>query len=175
MSTVQSSFTDLVIAAGVGQPPVEPRALHRLRAVRQAERVSRRSMARRLNTDIRTVSQQEQESADLSLSMLYKWQAALGVPIQELLLDTGEELSAPILQRGLMLRLMKTALSIVEQSKQLKIRRMGQNLVDQMLEIMPELAGVAPWPTVGKRRSPKELGAAARRYFSVRSVPEPDD
>ena len=65
-----------------------------------------------------------------------------------------------------MLRLMKTAISIVEQADQLQIRHLGQNLVDQILEIMPELAGVEAWPSVGQRCCVKELGQAARRYLS---------
>ena len=166
MSFVEySSIQAAVPPVPLGPPAAESRPLHRLQSVRKAEGVSRRAMARRLNTDVQTVAQQEEETTDLSLSTLYQWQAALGVPIEELLAETGAELSPPVLKRSQMLRLMKTALSIIEQAKQLGIRRMGQNLVDQILEIMPELDGVGPWPSVGQRRSLKELGQAARRFF----------
>jgi len=148
--------------------------LHRLRSVRRSEGVSRRAMARRLNTDVQSVAQEE-ESADLPLSTLYRWQAALDVPIEELLIEHGPELSAPVRKRSQMLRLMKTAASIIEQAKQLAIRRMGQNLVDQILEIMPELEGVGPWPLVGQRRNLNDLGQAARRFFCTGSHSGLDD
>jgi transcriptional regulator with XRE-family HTH domain len=168
--------TDVVIPPlPLGQPPLEARRLHRLRSVRRSEGISRRAMARRLGIDVRSVIEQEEETADLPLSTLYRWQAALGVPLQELLVDTGAELSPPILWRSRMLRLMKTALSIVEQAKQVRIQRMGQNLVEQILEIMPELAGVGAWPSIGQRRSLKELGQAARRFLSGGSISLPDD
>jgi len=40
---------------------------------------------------------------------------------------------------------------------------MAEVLVEQLTEIMPELAGVHPWHAVGKRRSQDELGVAAER------------
>ena len=52
---------------------------------------------------------------------------------------------------------------------------MGENLVEQILEIMPELAGVGAWPSVGQRRSLKELGTAAQRFFAGGSVDAPED
>ncbi len=175
-SVAYNNLTNAAIySLPLGQPPSETQRLHRLRSVRQSEGISRRAMARRLNTDLQSVIQEEEESSDLSLSTLYRWQAALDVPIEELLVDTGPELSPPILKRSQMLRLMKTAMSIVEQAKQVQIRRMGQNLVDQLLEIMPELAGVGGWPSVGQRRSLKELGQAAQRFFAGGSTAGPDE
>jgi transcriptional regulator with XRE-family HTH domain len=178
MSSVVFSNVDdaMIYSLPLGQPlPEETGRLHRLRSVRQSEGISRRAMARRLNTDVQSVTRQEDESADLPLSTLYRWQAALGIPIEELLVETGAELSPPVLERSQMLRLMKTAMSIVEQAKQLGIRRMGQNMVDQLLEIMPELAGVGAWPSVGQRRSLKELGQAAQRFFAGGPGAGPDE
>ncbi len=43
---------------------------------------------------------------------------------------------------------------------------MAQTLIDQLLEIMPELAGVGPWHAVGQRRRLDELGMAAERRLS---------
>jgi transcriptional regulator with XRE-family HTH domain len=154
-----------------GQPPAEIRPLHRLREVRQSERVSRRAMARRLHTDIQSITLQEQESADLPRTTLYQWQAALGVPVSELLVEVGPELSPPVLRRSQMLRVMKTASSILEQTKQIGVRRMAENLIEQLTEIMPELKGVGGWPSVGQRRSLSELGQAAQRFFPSSRYP----
>jgi transcriptional regulator with XRE-family HTH domain len=174
MSIVEYGLTQAATPVPLGPPTAENRSLHRLRSVRRSEGVSRRAMARRLNTDVQSVAQEE-ESADLPLSTLYRWQAALDVPIEELLIEHGPELSAPVRKRSQMLRLMKTAASIIEQAKQLAIRRMGQNLVDQILEIMPELEGVGPWPLVGQRRNLNDLGQAARRFFCTGSHSGLDD
>jgi transcriptional regulator with XRE-family HTH domain len=159
----------------LGPAPSKTRRMHRLQSVRLAEGISRRTMARRLHTDVETVAREEDESADLSLSTLYRWQAALDVPLAELLVDPGAELSPPVLERSQMVRLMKTAMSIIEQAKQTRVRRMAQNLINQVLEIMPELQGVGGWPSVGQRRSLKDLGQAAQRFFSGGSFAGPDE
>src|SRR6516162_8442772 len=63
-------------------------ALHRLATVRRQQGISQRNIARRLNIDIATVRQQEEETTDLPLSTLYQWQRILEVPIAELLVDS---------------------------------------------------------------------------------------
>jgi transcriptional regulator with XRE-family HTH domain len=123
--------------------------LHRIGSVRQLQGISRRCIARRLGVDIATVKEQEDETSDLLLSTLYKWQQLLDVPVAELLVDTSDSLALPVMKRARMIRIMKTALSILEQTSQLPIRRMAQTLVDQLIEIMPELGGVSAWHAVG--------------------------
>jgi hypothetical protein len=39
-------------------------------------------------------------------------------------------------------------------------------LVEQILEIMPELADVTPWHSVGQRRTREDLGRTARMVVS---------
>jgi transcriptional regulator with XRE-family HTH domain len=147
--------------------PVETRAarrpLHQLGLVRRREGLSRRTMARRLNVDIGRVKLQEKEDTDMWLSTLYEWQRALDVPVSELLVDCDDPLSAPVLKRAQMLRLMKTAKAMLERAHQPSIRRLAQMLVEQLLEIMPELEDVNPWHIVGQRRTQAELGQAAER------------
>jgi hypothetical protein len=38
-------------------------------------------------------------------------------------------------------------------------------LEQQLIELMPELKDVAPWHSVGQRRSPNELGRIAERVL----------
>ena len=97
---------------------------------------------------------------------LYQWQKALGVPVGELLADGHEPLSAPVLRRAQLVRLMKTAASIQERAKQASVGRMAQMLIEQLVEIMPELKQVHPWNTIGMRRTMDELGQAATRSLS---------
>ena len=84
--------------------------------------------------------------------MLYEWQKALDVPIAELLVESEDSLSQPLVQRAQLVRLMKTALAILEQADNEATRRMAQTLVDQLVEVMPELQGISAWHAVGKRR-----------------------
>ena len=44
------------------------------------------------------------------------------------------------------------------QGKSDEMRRSVQFLTEQLLEIMPELKDVAPWPAVGHRRRADEVG-----------------
>ena len=88
------------------------------------------------------------------------------MPVAELLVEAGDTLPSPILERSRLLRLMKTVMAIAEQSRQESIRRMAKTMVDQLVEIMPELAEVGAWHTVGKRRRLNELGVAALRRFA---------
>jgi transcriptional regulator with XRE-family HTH domain len=150
----------------ISVPAAEERVLQRLATVRRLQGLSRRTVARRLNLDVEEVRRQENQSADISLSALYAWQRALEVPVAELLTDVGSSLVSPILERSQLVRLMKTVLAVREQAKQESIRRMAQTMIEQLTEIMPELADVGPWHAVGKRRRLNELGVAAQRHLA---------
>jgi transcriptional regulator with XRE-family HTH domain len=139
--------------------------LHRLEAVRRQQGVSQRNVARRLNIDINTVRQQEEETADLPLSTLYQWQRILEVPIAELLVDSNAPLSPPVFERARMVKVMKTVAAIAEKADTPSMKRMLQMLIDQLLEIMPELTDVAPWHTVGQRRTLDEYGRVVERQL----------
>jgi transcriptional regulator with XRE-family HTH domain len=157
--------------------PVEPvvsaaanpkrRPLHRIQAVRERQGVSLRSVAQALGSSPSQLRREEEEDCDLTLSRLYQWQRALEVPVSDLLDDSAGPLSAPVLERARLVKLMKTVASIIEQAPTTSIRRMADRLVDQLVEIMPELRGVAPWPSVGQRRSGDEYGRIVERSYHV--------
>jgi transcriptional regulator with XRE-family HTH domain len=162
MSTAFHSTPDTAFTATVPQA-AQGRQLHRLAEVRQREGLSRRAVARRLKISVGEVARQEQESNDVPLSVLYLWQEALDVPVAELLSETDQPLSPPVQERGQLLRVMKTAVTILQRSRQSGIRRMAEVLIDQLVEMMPELKGVGPWPSVGRRRTSEELGQVVHR------------
>jgi transcriptional regulator with XRE-family HTH domain len=145
---------------GTGQPG---QPLHRIQEVRRLQGMSLRTAARQLGTDIRSIRAQEQATTDLRLTDIYKWQRALDVPIAELLVDESESLSRPVRERGAMLKIMKTARSIVDTASDGPTRRMAENLVEQLLDLMPELKEVSPWHSVGQRRSLDEMGRIAEQ------------
>jgi transcriptional regulator with XRE-family HTH domain len=152
--------------------PVAAHPLHRIAEVRRQQGISRRILSRRLKVDVGQIKWQEQETSDMLLSALYQWQAALEVPVGELLVETGEPLSPPIMKRAQMLRLMKTVVAIEQRAQQPSIQRMAEMLVSQILEIMPELEGVGPWHAVGQRRTMDEVGRAAERCVPGDAFPE---
>lgn len=139
--------------------------LHRLEAVRRQQGISQRNIARRLNIDINTVRQHEEETSDLPLSTLYQWQRILEVPIAELLVDSNAPLSPPVFERARMVKVMKTVAAIAEKADTPSMKRLLQMLIDQLLEIMPELTDVAPWHTVGQRRTLDEYGRVVERQL----------
>lgn len=112
------------------------------------------------------VRRQEQADCDLRLSELLRWQEVLEVPVAELLVEGEGQLSGPVLQRSRMVKLMKTAAAIRERSEDAAVTCMVAMLVEQILEIMPELADVTPWHSVGQRRTREELGKTARMVVS---------
>jgi transcriptional regulator with XRE-family HTH domain len=140
------------------KPVVVPRKLHRLAEVRQQQGVSHRNVARRLGIDLKSVRHQERETTDLPLSVLYQWQQVLEVPIADLLLDNDGPISPLVLQRARMVKLMKTAAAIHDKAESNSVRRLVQMLMDQLIEIMPELKEVGPWHSVGQRRTLDDYG-----------------
>ena len=150
-------------------------SLHRIQEVRRLQGMSLRTAARQLDTDIRSIRAQEQASTDLKLSDLYKWQRALEVPVSELLVDSEEPLSRPVRERAAMVKVMKTARSLLETARSAPARRMAENLVEQLLELMPELAEVSPWHTVGQRRDWKRRVALPSEPISDRTFALPTD
>lgn len=146
---------------GASQPPY-----HRIQKVRLQQGISLRTAARHLGSNVRDTRHQEDEASDLLLSDLYRWQAALGVPVEELLVDSQRPLSRPVMERARFVRLMKTAMAIMERSSTPQIRRLAQMMVEQLTEAMPELEGVAAWHSVGQRRSLDEFGRIAEQQLS---------
>jgi hypothetical protein len=140
--------------------------LQKLGAARRRQGISVRCVAQRLGLTVNEVRAQEDESADLLLSELYHWQAALEVPVEELLCEPNDALSTRILTRARMLRVMKTALAMRRQARSEAERRLTRLLVDQLLEIMPELKEVSAWPAVGQRRTAEEYGRIAENPVS---------
>jgi transcriptional regulator with XRE-family HTH domain len=140
--------------------------LHRIAEVRRLQGVTLRNVSRRLGVSLAVIRRQEDPDCDLRVSELLRWQEVLEVPLAELLEEGDGQLSGPVLQRSRMVKLMKTAAAIRERTEGTAAGRMVSMLIDQILEIMPELADVAPWHTVGQRRTLDDLGRTARCTIS---------
>ena len=140
--------------------------LHRLGEARQQEDISRRCVARHLGITVEDVTRQERTTTDLPLSVLHKWAKVLKLPVAELIEEPDDSLSTPLLNRAHLVRVMKTAMAVLERIGDPQTKRLAQTMVGQLLEIMPELCGITAWNAVGKRRSRDELGIAAERGLS---------
>ena len=171
------------LAAGNGQPattaPADGAAtrqaavarsqpMQQLGEARRRQGLSVRCVAQRLNMTVGEVRAQEEGQADMLLSDLYRWQAVLDVPLEELLADPQDALSPRVLMRARMLRVMKTARALRVQARSESEHRLAKLLISQLIEIMPELKEVSAWPTVGHRRTADEMGRIAEH-------PIPDD
>ena len=140
--------------------------LHRLGEARRQEGASRRTVARHLGITTEDVRQQECQTTDLPLSVLHKWARVLGLPVAQLVEEPDDSLSTPLFNRANLIRVMKTAMAIREQTRDPRTKRLGQTMIDQLMEIMPELRDVSAWQAVGQRRRLDELGIAAERGLS---------
>jgi transcriptional regulator with XRE-family HTH domain len=167
---------DLTRLLGTEESSVDAAAtksrLHRIRTVRRLQDVSLRTAARHLGTTVRHVRIQENESTDLKLSELYQWQALLDVPVEELLVEPTLPLSRSVTERARLVRVMKTATAILEAATTPQLVCLAERLVDQLIELMPELREVGPWHAVGRRRSSDELGRIAEQCFPDDSLSE---
>ena len=166
LAVADTEHSDAVRAAtDCGDSSVRPshrRQLHRIADVRRLQGVTLRNVSRRLGTPLTVVRRQEQPDCDLRLSDLLQWQEVLEVPVAELLVEGEGQLSGPVLQRSRMVKLMKTAAAIRECEHDTTTARMVSMLIEQILELMPELADVTPWHNEGQRRTLNDVGRVAR-------------
>jgi hypothetical protein len=158
------------VTASAGQP-----GYHRLGVVRRLQGISRRTWARRMNMELSEVRRQEDQGSDLPLSAIHEWQKVLEVPMAELLVETDDTLSRPLMQRAQLLRLMKTALALQEEADSGPARQLTEALIQKLVEIMPELENVTAWHAVGKRRRLNDVGVAALRGLTIFSPRELSD
>jgi transcriptional regulator with XRE-family HTH domain len=175
MSLDHICATAVGAVAYVAVPPSDPQPLHRLAAVRRQQGVSRHAVAHRLKIDVDEVRQQESENADLPLSTLYAWREVLDVPVGELLAEPDDGPSSSIQARSQLVRLMKSARMLLEKAKQDSVRYVAQTMINQLVEIMPELAEVGVWNIGGRQRRRSELGVAASRRLTAEMFVDGND
>ncbi len=147
----------------VPEPPQAARKLHRINEVRLQQGASLRSVSRKMDLSVQEVRHQEDAYTNLKISDLLRWQEVLEVPLSDLLIDSSGPLSEPVNNRACMLRIMKTAKAIQESAHSRSIVRLANMLIEQLVKMMPELADVSAWHTVGQRRTKDEVGRIVER------------
>lgn len=136
---------------------------HRLEEVCRQQGATIRALTRKMNLSTNEIRQQLDPHTDLKVSELLRWQEVLEVPLVDLLVDDSGPLSEPVSHRAAMLRIMKTAKALLEGTHERSTKRLSEMLVNQITEVMPELADVSAWHTVGQRRTQQELGRIVER------------
>ena len=148
-----------------------PKQLHRIAAVMEQEGITPRVLASRLNTTATTIIKQACPTYDMPLSELYQWQAALRVPVTELLEESGDDFPCHILLRTQLLKLMRFVRSLQEQSTDDSVQTIALQMSEMLIAMMPELKETPAWPSVGQRRTTDELGAVANNVFPAHIFP----
>ena len=122
---------------------------HQIATVRQKEKLSLSTLSRRLGMSVKDVRYLEDEYHDVPISILHRCATALQVPVSELLREGNESQCPRLRQRLLLVRAMKTVEAIRSAAAGSRLCVLADNLRNQLVEIMPELAEIKPWPQVG--------------------------
>ncbi|MDA7951343.1 MAG: hypothetical protein MPJ24_07620 [Pirellulaceae bacterium] len=148
------------------------RHYHRIQEVRKEQGTALRTVARNMKIGIKRARYEELPTTNLDVEALVRWQKVLKVPLDEMLEESHEILSRPVQERAQLVRMMKTVVSMQETAETAPLQRMVQTLIDQFIELMPELAEVTSWHSLGQRRSLKEYGRVALEPISTRFLEE---
>jgi transcriptional regulator with XRE-family HTH domain len=159
----------------VVSPEVSLPSLHRITEVRRQQGVSLRSASNACGVSAPKLRAQEVDTTDLKISDLHKWQEALDVPVSELLEEPGLGLSQAIQERAQMVKLMKTAAAMLEAADAPAIKGLAKEIVDELVDFMPELKEVGPWHSVGQRRGANEFGRVMEQPISLMGIFGNDD
>jgi len=144
---------------------VQKKTYHRVSAARQSQGISISSATKRLGWRRQRVIASENASFDLTISELLQWQQALDVPLHELLVEPEQSLSRPVMERAQLLRLMKTTRTLGEIVTSIRAKRLILRLIDELVEMMPELRDARAWPTPRDSRN-GNFGMTAERTFT---------
>lgn len=176
MSISEFNWESIPVSLSTSKPSPSPepysKRLHRIREVRREQGVTIKRAAQLMGKTVEQLQLEEQEAADLRLSQVYEWQRLLEVPVSDLLHEPHAPLSAPVMRRAQLVRLMKTVQAIMERSSQSAVRRLAQTMINQLIEIMPELEGVTPWHSLDRRTQNQNSRILEQAYLnSLRSQP----
>jgi hypothetical protein len=62
--------------------------------------------------------------------------------------------------------IIKSARALRDAADSPATQRMADNLIEQLTELMPELAEISPWHSVGQRRGLDEMGRIAEQSIN---------
>lgn len=142
---------------------------HAVAQAREREGMSIQKCAKLLQISVEEAREQENPATPLTAAQLSEWKRILKVPYSELLGTEDDDLDDPIRHRAGMLKVMKSAKSLEETVCRPEERMMVGNLIDQIVELMPELETVSAWPKVGQSHEACRFGRAATDEYTPMS------
>ena len=145
----------------------EQRVYHAIAQAREREEMSIQKCAEGLGISVAEAKKQEESTTPLTAAQLSEWKRVLKVPYSELLGMDDDELDDPVRHRAGMLRIMKTAKSLKETVRDPSDLVLVDNLIGQIVELMPEVETVSAWPKVGKSHEKGRLGRAATDEYAL--------
>ena len=123
---------------------------HRIREILEQEGISVDCAAARMGINPGQAGVEANPACDLKLSALHRWQAALEVPIAELLTRSTPPLS-PILElRARLMTALRTARSLQLQVDDEQGQALAISLARQLMDMMPELTKLSCWHASGR-------------------------
>ena len=141
--------------------------LHRIAEVRLQQGVSLRNISRRTGLPVRQLRDQEQPQSNLTLRDLHIWKDALEVPLEHLLVDNDMAVPQSIRSRALLIRIMKTVMSLRALVMNRRLVILLDTLRQQLVELMPELSQIGSWPMYGTQRNPDDCGRIGEEPVAI--------
>jgi transcriptional regulator with XRE-family HTH domain len=120
-------------------------AVHQVELARHCKGLSRRDVARRMDVDLNEVKRQENETTDLRLTELYRWQEALDATLPELLTGDHDPISTPEIDSRRMAKMLNATTEIRKTTNQSQVHRLAQMLLWQLGELSPQMDGLRQW------------------------------
>ncbi|MFN6400247.1 MAG: hypothetical protein ACK449_10150 [Planctomycetota bacterium] len=116
---------------------------------------------------MRELRDQEQPQSNLTLRDLHIWKDALEVPLELLLVDSDMSVPQSIRSRALLIRIMKTVMSLRALVMNRRLIILLDTLRQQLVELMPELSHIGSWPMYGSQRNPDDYGRIAEEPVTI--------
>lgn len=160
-----ADFTPFPTKLGLAEGSKCSKKLHQIATVRREQNISIVSCAKKLGISVQEARYQELPTTDLTITQLLAWKEVLEVPLSELVGQTGDDLENPIRNRAKLVKIMKSAKQVLQVAHESRVRYIGETLVDQLVELMPELAEISAWPDVGQSHENRSPGVAVTRRF----------
>jgi len=156
MSSVKAEQTLAPIQA-TGNGKSRRTRLHHVVDYRVGQGLSQQQAARLLQIELAQIRDLEHPNFDMHLSTLYRWHQALGVPITDLVVERDDPMSPPLEKKARLVDVMRMARTMQHTATHEPLRRLATTLIDQLTQLLPELAQV-------QRSSEPHFATAPRIY-----------
>lgn len=144
-----------------------------VRDARFRERLSLRTVAKRLGITASEAARREAPENDMRMSEIHAWSEALRVPPNELVFGVAEQQDAEISARACLVRTARLLHRVQKRVPDRDIRREAASMINEIIEAMPEVQSLLEsWSSTSRggeafapARSVTDLLRASRQLF----------